>query len=314
MILIITNRNDYTVDFLILGLRKRGIPHVRFNTEDFPLHASGSWAPTGGSINLEKSGRKITFSEIDGVYYRRPARPIIPKDMDSDTTDFIVRESGEFLSGLWRYLDCRWVNHPDQIRLAESKIEQLSRMRKMGIEIPETMITNDSQVARKFYEENRGDIVAKTLRASQSRSEDKSWIIYTNHVSEESLELLDTVKLSPVIFQSRVQKVSDIRVNVVGTKVFATEIFSQEMEATRVDWRRDTLSLKHEIHTLPARIEDQCRNLVGSYGLVFGALDLVRTKESDYVFLELNPNGQWAWIEALTGQPISNTLIDELTS
>src|SRR5207249_2741324 len=112
--------------------------------------------------------------------------------------------------------------------------------------IPETVITNDPDVAGKFYDDHDGDIVAKTIRANQSRSEDKGWIIYTNRVLDEHLQLLDTVKLSPVIFQERLRKKSDIRVNVIGDQVFATEILSQEKESTQTDWRHDTLSLKHE--------------------------------------------------------------------
>jgi glutathione synthase/RimK-type ligase-like ATP-grasp enzyme len=65
---------------------------------------------------------------------------------------------------------------------------------------------------------------------------------------------------------------------------------------------------------LPERVESFCRLIVHSYGLRFGAIDLIVTPDKDYVFLELNPNGQWAWIEQRTGLPLASALVDELTS
>ena len=312
MILIVTNRTDYTADFLILRLQKLAIPYVRFNTEDFPFYATASTHWKQDRIRLQKSESTIELSKVKSVWYRRPESPSFPDDFDIDARDFAGRESREFLLGLWRCLPCLWVNHPDSIRLAENKIEQLKRMTSMGLEIPGTVVTNDPELARQFYESNEGKVVAKTLRQSHGTLGDREYVIYTNPVFGDQLSVFQTVRYSPVIFQQRVEKASDIRVTVVGSDVFATEIHSQERDETRVDWRRDTLSLRHTVHRLPEHVEQQCLNLVRSYGLVFGALDLVKTPSSDYIFLELNPNGQWAWIESLTQQPISAKLIEVL--
>jgi len=312
MILIVTNRGDYTADFLILKLQERDVKYLRFNTEDFPFDATSSLTPLGGTVFLEKAGKRFDMSEITGVWYRRPEGPAFPPDFDPQTRDFVSRESREFLQGIWRSLDCSWVNHPDRIRVAENKIEQLNRMKKMGFRIPETLVTNDPQAALDFYNVHGRDIIAKTLRASHGQLEGREYVIYTNSLSNEHLSLIDSVKYAPVIFQERIKKNSDIRVTVVGDCVFSTEIFSQESPSTSVDWRRDTLSLKHAVHNLPSHVEEACIDLVHAYGLVFGALDLIRTNSGEYVFLELNPNGQWAWIESLTGQPISRKLIEVL--
>ena len=313
MILIITGREDYTADYLILRLNERHIPYVRFNTEDFPFDAAGVLSSENEWIYLKKSGRRIDLSQVQSVWYRRPQTSAFPEGFESDAKEFVTRECREFLLGVWRSLPCLWVNHPDKIRLAENKIEQLRRMKLMGMDVPKTLITNDPDAVRDFYDANHGAIVAKTLRQGHGRIGTREYVIYTNAVLADHLQLLETVRHSPVIFQERVEKASDIRVTVVGTKVFATEIHSQQKSVTVVDWRRDTLSLRHTVHELPEQVGQQCAEFVKSYGLTFGALDIVRTPSSEYVFLELNPNGQWAWIEALTHQPITDSLIEVLT-
>ncbi len=314
MILIVTNRSDYTADFVILRLNELGIQYVRFNTEDFPFNARVSLSLHEQQLELEKSSKRLNLSEVSSVWYRRPEGPFFPPDFDSGARDFVTRESRECLLGIWRTLTCLWVNNPDRIRLAENKVEQLTRMRNMGLAIPKTLITNDPEQAKKFYQDCNGNAVAKTLRQSHGKDGHQEYVIYTSALQNEHLSLFDTIRFSPVIFQERLQKSVDIRVTVVKSEVFATEIHSQEGAETQVDWRTDTLSLKHVVHKLPEHIEDQCLKLVKSYGLAFGAIDLVRTPNSGYVFLELNPNGQWAWIEAITQQPISMKLIEVLTS
>lgn len=313
MILIVTSRSDYTADYLVLRLNELQVPYVRFNTEDFPFDALSSLGSSQESIYLKKAARRVDLREIESVWYRRPEGPAFPTDFDYEARDFVNHECREFLLGMWRSLTCIWVNQPDKIRLSENKIEQLRRMKQMSMRVPETVITNDPSVVKDFRKNHR-DVIAKTLRQSHGTLGDREYVIYTNAVLDDHLELLETIRYSPVIFQEKVEKASDIRVTVVGSELFATEIHSQENSVTSLDWRRDTLSLKHTAHNLPDEIEKQCLNLVKSYGLVFGALDLVRTPSSEYVFLELNPNGQWAWIEALTHQPIGDKLIEVLTN
>ena len=104
----------------------------------------------------------------------------------------------------------------------------------------------------------------------------------------------------------------ELRITVVGKNVFAAEIHSQQKEATRHDWRRDALALEHRNHPLPDDIKLKCIQLAKTFGLEFGAIDMILTPDGRYVFLEINPNGQWAWIEETTGLPISEALIELL--
>ena len=99
----------------------------------------------------------------------------------------------------------------------------------------------------------------------------------------------------------------------MGERVFAAEIASQSSARTRHDWRHyDVDSTPHTVHQLPPAIERACITLVRSLGLVYGAIDFVLTPDGEYVFLEINPNGQYLWIEHLTGLPITAAIVDHL--
>ena len=120
---------------------------------------------------------------------------------------------------------------------------------------------------------------------------------------------LQDVQICPFILQRYVKKRLEIRVTVVGTDVFAAEIHSQTSKRTEVDWRRYNHSITpYLIHALPEHVAQCCLALVDAMGLHFGAIDLILTPDDRYVFLEINPNGQYGWIEYLTGLPITQRL------
>ena len=105
-----------------------------------------------------------------------------------------------------------------------------------------------------------------------------------------------------------------MRATFVGRKCFAVAIESQLMEETQVDWRNGEHILQHTPIELPKDIENKCILLMERLGLNYGAIDIVLDKQGNYVFLEINPNGQWAWIEHLTGLPISKEIVKYLCS
>jgi glutathione synthase/RimK-type ligase-like ATP-grasp enzyme len=92
------------------------------------------------------------------------------------------------------------------------------------------------------------------------------------------------------------------------------EIDSQSDPDSLVDWRHGGTALDHEVHQLPDGIARLCLELCSDYGLRFGAIDLALRPDGGYTFFEVNPNGQWAWIEQITGLPLSSALADLLLS
>jgi glutathione synthase/RimK-type ligase-like ATP-grasp enzyme len=313
MILIITNREDITSDLLILGLQDRNIPYYRFNTEQFPskiaLHI-GYEPRFSGFIYDKEKGRKINFSEIKSAYYRRPSFPDLSAD-DSTRNQFALIESIQQLRGFFQILQCFWVSDPTNIRFAENKITQLKLANEIGFKIPKTVISNSPEDVIAFMEGREGDVVIKPVKSGFIGGDE---VLFTNVLDKEAIvnEPGRIMKI-PSIYQENIKKKYDIRVTIFGDKIYPVEIHSQGSSQSRIDWRRSNdLNMQQREHTLPKEIEQKCLKITKRLGLQFGAIDLIMTPENEYFFLEINPNGQWAWLEQRTSYKLTEALIDLL--
>lgn len=316
-ILVITNKGDITSDIIIKKLDLLNVDVFRLNTEDVCSSVS-----TGMKINnfgfegkFRTPSRVLDFSKISSVYYRRPLMPE-PKCEDLGVKEFVVAEITTYLNWLWHSLgDVYWMSPLTSIRRADSKISQLRVAPIFGLEIPDTIITNIPEEVTTFYKKHSGRIVNKVLAKGFVDIEGETRAIYTNLVDTEMLSLVDSCKMVPCVFQEYIQKKIEIRATVVRDEVFAAEIHSQTSERTKHDWRRyDLENTIHRSHQLPEKVRTACIGITKHYGLEFGAIDLVLTPDDRYIFLEINPNGQWAWIEALTGLPISDAIAKSLAN
>jgi glutathione synthase/RimK-type ligase-like ATP-grasp enzyme len=119
--------------------------------------------------------------------------------------------------------------------------------------------------------------------------------------------------LSPAIYQALVPKRFDLRVTIVGQRIFAAAIDSQSDPAAVVDWRHtDNPRLPHHSVSLPEHVADKLLRLMDSFRLTFGAIDMIHTPDDDYVFLEVNPSGQWLWLDDMLEFGISNAVAEWL--
>jgi glutathione synthase/RimK-type ligase-like ATP-grasp enzyme len=200
------------------------------------------------------------------------------------------------------------------LRRAEAKLRQLQLAQRLGLRVPDTLITNDVDEALAFISAREGDVIAKAPSVVLARALlDKAVLAYTRTIKPRDLAAIGAITHVPVMLQSRIGKRLELRVTVVGERVFAAEIHSQTTRRTRDDWRQyDHAHTPMRAHALPVLVADQCRALVRELGLRYGAIDLILTPEGDYVFLEINPNGQWTWIEDAVGLSITSALCDEL--
>lgn len=316
MILIVTNRQDQTADFLILELKKRKADYVRFNTEDFPRTVFLKWEIKDGTVDgfLMFPKRKILFNEITSIWFRRPVLPVPdPKLVNKEIRGFVIEESQTTLEGLWRTIPCFWVSKPDNIRIAENKLYQLSMATKEGFSVWPTTVTNLATTGRDFYKENEKDVIYKPLKNGRIIKEGKLNFIFTNPINTDAAKDFDSIKYAPCLLQKYIHKSTELRVTVIGKKVFSVEIESQNTSDALHDWRRAQKDLPHKPFTLPIDMEAKCKNLVKNLGLEFGAIDLILTPKNEFVFVEINPNGQWAWIQQLQPKiPMREALADIL--
>jgi glutathione synthase/RimK-type ligase-like ATP-grasp enzyme len=311
VLLIVTQRGDLTADWLIRELEERDADFVRFNTEDYPSSVSVVWRPAEAALRI--GGRDLLLDEVTAVWYRRPASPRLPDTDDPEAATWAARESAEALIGVWRTLDALWVNHPDSNRLAESKLEQLQAAEALGFDTPATLVTNDGEALAAFVESHAAaGVVCKPLWRGRLVRGGREQLFFTSRLDPSTVRAND-VGPEPYLFQEHVPKLYDIRVTVIGRDAFAARIESQGTTDTETDWRRGTPgALRHEAESLPADLADRCVALCVNYGLQFGAIDLARRPDGGHTFFEINPNGQWAWVEQRTGLPLRAALADLL--
>lgn len=317
MLLVVTNKSDLACDYLILRLNERNIPFRRLNTEDYAALWQLSMSVGNGSAKFLISfsdGVTISQSDVKAVYFRQPVAPDAPQNTSHSDREFVRREQKEALRSLWRLIDpAKWLNHPKHLWIASNKVEQLCVARELGFSIPETCITSTREMLSDFIEAQEGRVICKAVKHGFTRCENTVSVATTQRIGENYLERFDDYAPAPMIYQREIPKACDVRVTVVGDQIFPTAIHSQEHAQTEVDWRLwdvHAFDLLHEAIRLPGEIATRCRDITRLFNLRYSAIDLILGTDGDFHFLELNPNGQWAWLERKTGQPIRDAIID----
>lgn len=317
MLILLTQENDMHSDWVEAECQRRGAEFLRFCTERFPQKILLSVEPTqpGLAGELRVEGRAIELEEVTGLWYRRPGPVTLDPNIPEGLRAFSRVESEEALVSFYRALfDRRWVNHPHISDTAGHKLHQLRLAKELGFEVSPTLVTNDPSRVEEFFERCGEEMIYKPLRfVPIVDDQGGEFGIYTSQVSRDVLgSCLDSVSLTPCLFQQLIPKDYEVRVNIIGDRVWAAAIFSQESEATRLDCRHDLEGLRQEAIWLRPEVEEKCLKIHHRLGLRMSNIDLIVTPGGDHVFLELNPNGQWAWIEDQTGLPLGQALVDEL--
>jgi hypothetical protein len=316
-VLIVTEKFDPHADHVIKAFNEREIPFFRLNTNDFHEDMKVGAENRGGAILLQdRWGRSHRFPhQTRAVWHRKPVDPAPPAAVENPTTAHVIlHETLEFMG----YLGCDrrvpWLNNPHDNRMAQRKFPQMRLAGELGLRVPRTIITNDPAQARDFSDAVGGRLLCKSMKEQGFVDETAHFIFSRKVDAAEFAAHADEVALCPSLFQEYIEKDHELRITVVGDEVFCCRIDSQSVDGARTDWRQvDPSKVPHRMVRLDPDIEAKLKQMLTRYGLRYGAFDMIVTPEGEYVFLELNPNGQWLWIELMTGAPITNALVKELT-
>jgi hypothetical protein len=275
--------------------------HVVVDAAWFPTRMTLVATAHDGQSDLRlclPSGDDVDLATVGAVWYRR----IRPYELHPDLADetsrlFAWSECQEAMLGVWYSMSCFWMNPPLGDEVALRKIHQLRLAQSVGLTVPETLVTNDPGEAAAFVERCGGErVIRKAFRniAEAPRQ--------TALVGDTELQMLGSVRFAPVIFQNFVPAVADLRVTVVDGDVFAAEIRSEAEH--QVDYRLGLATATVRECTLPDTVTDKLHRLMRELNVAFGAIDFRLTPEGDYVFLEINPAGEYLFISRRTGLPI----------
>lgn len=247
-------------------------------------------------------GNPIALEKVKTVWHRRRFFPTLQEIPDLNDQAFIKREWSELFSGIFSTMDAFFVNEPARQELAVKPL-QLRMAEQLGLRIPDTLITNDPAAAEAFIERHGQLVVHKTLSPPRHR-----FLATTKWSPSQRVALKDLV-FGPVIFQETITNCTELRVTVIGEQIFAAAFRPPD---GLIDGR--FVDTPYRSHELPKGVASQLLSLVRGLGLVFSTIDLKLTEEGEYVFLELNPQGQYLYVEILSGMPLTDAMAQLLAN
>ena len=314
-ILIITNINDPHADAVIKKIKNKD-DVFRVNT-DFILSTFQYEFfidnKLSSSIFKNPNENIINFDDISCIYYRRPEKP-------NTQQNYLLMKVAidEAWHGMYHLLfnsfDKPWLGHPHKDKFASSRVVQLNLAKKIGWRVPPTIISKNADMVRNFARTHK-ELALKPL-GEKGVCLSNVWVPYfTSKVSAIELEgkLDEEISLTYNYLQAYIPKKNEWRITVIGEDVFPCIIHSQECEGSKIDWRTINYnSISHEKGEISNEFKNQLVQYLKHLNIPFGAFDFILTPENEFVFLECNPNGQWLWIEELTGMPISQSIANWL--
>jgi glutathione synthase/RimK-type ligase-like ATP-grasp enzyme len=316
-VLIVTNDHDEHADAVIEELDRRDVPVFRFHPEEFPDAYSISMEVQDGRIDgeIRNEHRRVAFRDICAAWYRRSRRLFAPpptlNPLYGDVENFVRMQASFTVAALFESLQTLWVGQPSKLRRAEIKALQLVEAHRAGLMTPTTLISNDPTRAAAFVDAlGETECAIKPLIAVRADDAEGARLPLTTTLPKG--HALDSVALAPTTFQPYIDKAYELRCVVMGEKIFAAKLNSQAEEITRKDWRAG--DLKHEIFDLPEHVGAALRRLMRSFDINFASIDMIVTPDGEFVFLDLNPNGQWLWLEIELGLPLAANMADLLTT
>lgn len=307
-VLIVTEPDDIHAVLVKLALEKKDINCELFFTADMPTkqknniyisNADYSWKSLD-SNSIEARRYDVNF---DSIWWRRPRKPYVQGNIHEEDKDFVRKENAIYHESIPYLLDdgAWWVNPIDSQQKTRSKIVQLKLANQCGFRVPETLISNSPEDIKAFIKSNnQKSVIYKPFFPKCWAEQDGIKMIYTDKISFEDLPSDTLLQVVPGIYQQYVEKKYELRVTCFGSHIKAVKIDSQKHASGQTDWRKipgHELSLS-EVE-LPQALKDKIILFMKKIGVVFGCFDFIVTPDNEFVFLELNEQGQFLWVEEI---------------
>jgi MvdD family ATP-grasp ribosomal peptide maturase len=318
-VLIITRSDDNeSIQMVAQAIERKGGEAIRFDTDRYPTEVRLSAYYGKGDderLTLTNDEGEFNLREVEAIWHRRLNYGAkLPATLDKQLRHASLGETRAAAQGMLSSLKAFRMDAVQHIRHAENKQLQLQVARELGLEIPRTLTTNDPSSVHAFAAECESGIVTKMLSSFAVYEEGRELVVFTNPVKPEDLADLSGLNLCPMTFQEMIPKALELRTTVVGRRVMSASIDSQASERAAHDWRRDGLRMIEDWqpYNLPREVEEKILRLMDYFVLNYGAIDIIVTPDGRHVFLEINPVGEFFWLERCPGLPIADAIADVL--
>lgn len=315
MILIISDKHDVHADIVEEKIRQCEREVFRLNLDVESLkkavitYDKNSWT-------IRQNDKKANSNDFDVVWFRRAFVELLLEEKDSRDPNFLIwkNEWNKVLLGFYLSISDKPCLCPlKQSYAAENKFLQVSIAKEIGFNLPNNITTNDKKRLLDFTNDNGNNVVFKLHHQDFYKVDDSYKGIYVNKVTTDMLQEFKDEGENPVTLQEYIDKSYEVRYTVVGTEHFCCRIDSQSSSISKIDWRRyDIPNTPHYRIEAPDEIKTMVNRLIEKLDINYGAIDFIVNENNEWVFLEINPMGQWLWIEDLTGLEISAAICNWL--
>lgn len=317
MILLLTHTEDfYTIDLVKESLERKGYEAARVNLDSFPvnLHITKMISGNNRHINFRNKEVRVDTSKVKAVWLRKYWTPRISPDIEPQYREGCFRESKEVLDLFLHALaGVPFIDPLEAFHRTSNKFYQLEAAKATGIRIPNTLITNDPEQLKEFCATSGTEVVAKMLTQLTASMQGTDFFMYTSKVTADDLEDADLLSDCPMTFQEYITKAYELRIIYIDGNFFTGKIDSSASKYGQVDWRKSRPGeVAWEQYELPKDMEKQLVSFMNRIGLIYGAIDMIRSSDGEYVFLEVNPIGEWGMLQRDLGLPISEAIADAL--
>lgn len=304
--LIITQPGDIHAALVAESLGRFGQEAHIWDSTRFPAEQTISWALSPGEREASTyiSSTAQSLADYGVIWFRRArSKRLFSANLHQGDMDFVRTETNLFIDGLYYSSHAGsslWVNDPLAKAKADSKLLQLKLAARCGLTIPPTLVTNDPRQVEQFATQHRS-IINKSFHPMMwtSRTSDGGGQTYANYTSMVNIDSLDcaAIEVCPTIFQAAVEKALELRILLCGKTLFCVAIESQSDADAAIDFRAKQMSLPLREFQLPPDVRHRLLAFAEQIGVVFGSIDMILTPQGDYVFLEINEQGQFLWME-----------------
>lgn len=314
MLIITHTKDNVCIETVSEFIEQAGAEAIRFNVDQYPLQykltthfENGEW-----KVLLDDGETIHDLQQCTAVWYRRSynlgsgLKELLSREYLGPT----YKEVSRTLFGMLESLPCFQIERPSVYRRLDSKEEQLRIAVRNGLKIPATCITNSPQQAKTFVEAQQRPVVTKMQSSFAVYREQEEHVVFTSEITEDHLTDMEGLSLCPMTFQERLEKKLEMRVTIVGKKIFCFSIDSQRMDTSAIDWRKEGAAMVDDWqpYELPAEMEQKLQAFMNDYGVNYGAIDLILTPDDEFYFLEINAAGEYFWLDKLCGNRISKEI------
>jgi glutathione synthase/RimK-type ligase-like ATP-grasp enzyme len=308
-VLILTKKMDIESDLVGIQLLKDGIEYVKITEEDIPLKFGVEFSVGKNNKFVFKLGRRVfDCKNIKLVLFRYFDLKFL--EYYSGVQQLYFQQQWyQLFNYLQTVLKCTWINHPLKTFEAENRLNQLLIAKNLGFNIPETSITNIAESAQDFLENNSNQTVVKVLHHHEITSKQVSHRFLTSDVDESMVSKFDQLKFAPIIFQEKIPKREELRITIIGNKIFPVKLTTSKDKKEYSDLHKiheaDLEFLQVEIDK---KLKRMCLKMNNLLGLEVSSLDFIVDINGEIYFLEVNPIGDWNWLEKHLKLSITETV------